>query len=307
MSYSGLSIQQADSKIAMTVDLEAFYKQYETGTMYEDVLQSITDYVVTHISKAPEFDIGRLNSYEEMKSSLSIQMVGCAGNTDKLNEIPHQIVEDMAVVYRFQLRELAEGYTSILVTNSMMEYYGITQEQLHQDALEAASMNDPVSIKNLDEIMYEITGGFMGSLDDPSSPMFIATNESRFNGAAVMNYPNFMDQAAEKLDGNFYILPSSIHELIMVSDSFGIRAAELKAMVTDINSSEVSPEEKLTDNVYHYDAESRIFEQAEKFEQRAAQKKERASVLDTLGEKKQECQKQELKPKTQHKREEPAR
>ena len=201
-----------------------------------------------------------------MKEHLTIQIVGAESNTERLATIPHQMMEDMAVVYRFNFGEVSGGNASIVVTNPMMELYGITQEQLHQDALEAAQKNEPLSIKNMDEIMYEMTGGFAGSVDDPQSPMWIATNESRFNGASAMAYGDFMDQATEKLEGSFYILPSSIHEVIMIPDSFGMKAEELKAMVTSINASEVRPEERLTDNVYHFDAVARIFEQADSFE-----------------------------------------
>lgn len=74
-----------------------------------------------------------------------------------------------------------------------------------------------------------------------------------------------------------------------MSDSIEMRASELKEMVTQINDSEVSPEERLTDNVYHYDAEARVFEKASQYEQRMEKSQERKSILDELGNKKQEC------------------
>ena len=135
--------------------------------------------------------------------------------------------------------------------------------------------------------------------------MWIATNESRFNGASAMAYADFMDQAAEKLEGSFYILPSSVHEVIMIPDSFGMKAEELKAMVTSINASEVRPEEKLTDNVYHFDAVARVFEQADSFEKRSEKAHSRKSVLDDLGDKKQVCKEQEPKVRKQPKKDSP--
>ena len=240
-----------------------------------------------------------------MKQHLTIQVVGADSNAEKLATIPHHMMEDMAVVYRFNFGNVSGGNASIVVTNQMMELYGITHEQLHQDALEAAQMNEPISIKNMDEIMYELTSGFIGSLDNPQCPMWVATNESRFNGASVMAYPDFMDQVSEKLEGDFYILPSSTHEVIMIPDSFGMKAHELKAMVTDVNASEVRPEEKLTDNVYHFDSVARVFEQADSFEKRAEKEQSRKSVLDDLGEKKQVCKAQEPKVRQQHKKEGP--
>ena len=99
-----------------------------------------------------------------MKQHLTAQIVGAKNNSDKLKDVPHQMMEDMAVVYRFQVGEVSGGQASVLITNQMLELYGITQEQLHQDALEMSQRNEPVSIKNMDEIIYEMSDGFMGSI-----------------------------------------------------------------------------------------------------------------------------------------------
>ena len=72
--------------------------------------------------------------------------------------------------------------------------------------------------------------------------------------AAVMFYPDFMDQVAKELGGDIFILPSSVHEVLILPDDGNMNAQELKEMVTSINASEVAPEDRLTDNVYHYDA-----------------------------------------------------
>ena len=304
-SYTGLSIMREESAVAPSINLMPFFEMYEDGAVYEDVLQKITDAAVTSLSYSAEIDVDALHNYDQMKEHLTIQIIGAENNAEMLAAIPHQMMEDMAVVYRFSFGEVSGGNASIVVSNRMMEHYGITQEQLHKDALEAAQKNEPVSVKNMDEIIYELSGGFAGSVDNPQSPMWIATNESRFNGASVMAYPDFMDQVSEKLEGSFYILPSSTHEVIMIPDSFGMKAQEMKTMVTDINASEVRPDEKLTDNVYHFDSVARVFEQADDFEKRSEKAHSRKSVLDDLGEKKQVCKVQEPKVRKQPKKESP--
>ena len=304
-SYTGLSIKHDESDVAPSINLNQFYEKYEDGSNYEDVLQNLTDVVVTSFSYTSNIDTDVLNNYEQMKQYLTIQIVGVDSNAEKLETIPHQKMEDMAVVYRFNFGEISGGNASIVVTNQMIEHYGITQEQLHQDALAVAQRKEPMFIKNMDEIMYEMTGGFVGTIDNPQSPMWVATNQSRFNGASVMSYPDFMEQVSDKLEGSFYILPSSTHEVILIPDSFGMKAHELKAMVTEINASEVRPEEKLTDNVYHFDSVARVFEQADSFEKRSEKAHSRKSVLDALGEKKQVCKVQEPKVRKQHKIESP--
>ena len=290
-SYSGVSIKHDDSAISTSVNLEQFYGMYQDGSSYENVLQEIADAVVTGFASVPDVDIGMLSDYESMKQHLTAQIVGAKNNSDKLKDVPHQMMEDMAVVYRFQVGEVSGGQASVLITNQMLELYGITQEQLHQDALEMSQRNEPVSIKNMDEM----SDGFMGSIENPESALWVATNESRFNGASVMAYPDFMESAAQRLEGGFYLLPSSIHETLLISDVFGMTAKELKEMVTQINAAEVRPEEKLTDNVYHYDADAKVFEQAENFEKRMEKAQEHKSVLDELKANKQICKETEPK------------
>lgn len=292
-SYHGLAIKHDDAAITPSINLDQFYALYENGATYEDALQKLTDFAVISLSQTPAINVDALKDYGQMKQHLTIQMVGAGSNADKLSTIPHRIMEDMAMVYRFSFGEISGGLASTVVTNQMLENYGITEEQLHQDALDAVQKNDPLSIRNMDEIMYEMTDGFMGSQDDPQSPIWVATNASRFNGAAVISYPDFMDMASEQLKGNFYILPSSIHEVLMIPDSFGARAQDLKTMVSAVNESEVRAEEKLTDNVYHYDSVARVFEQADRFEKRIEKEQSRKSVLGELGEKKQACRTQE--------------
>ena len=127
--------------------------------------------------------------------------------------------------------------------------------------------------------------------------MYVATVPDKNSGAGVLAYQDFMDQAAEKLGGDFYILPSSIHEILLVPDNGDKAADDLRDMVREVNATQVSPEEKLTDNVYHYDSKEHIFELAEKFEARQQEKaeaqideksEEHGSVLKDLKDKQKE-------------------
>ena len=112
-----------------------------------------------------------------------------------------------------------------------------------------------------------------------------------------------MDQAAERLGGDFFVLPSSIHEVLLVKDDGNASLPELKNMVEEVNATQVAPEEKLTDSVYHYDSKEHVFELAEKFEARqkakeadiSSEKEEKTSVLGELKAKKDEVAKQPKK------------
>ena len=97
-----------------------------------------------------------------------------------------------------------------------------------------------------------------------------------------------MDQAAERVGGDFYILPSSIHEVLLVKDDGKFGIDYLEDMVKEVNATQVAPEDLLTDSVYHYDAKGKVFELAEKYEERMASK-QRESTIGKLEGKKREA------------------
>ena len=116
--------------------------------------------------------------------------------------------------------------------------------------------------------MREVMAGMMGMEPDPPMPgepvMLVATTRDSFMGASVIQYPGFMEQAAEQVGGDFFVLPSSIHEVLIIPDDGHQDYHELEAMVQSINQAEVAPADRLSDHVYHYDQTDRVFELAEK-------------------------------------------
>ena len=122
----------------------------------------------------------------------------------------------------------------------------------------------------------------------------MANGSQQSYGAGVICYPDFMENAAKQLGGNFYVLPSSIHEVLLLPETGAFHSPELLQMVTEVNAGVVSPEERLADNVYHYDSLARVFETGKQYEDRMAAREadrgKKPSVLASLNEKKQMSQ-----------------
>nr|MCR5776075.1 DUF5688 family protein [Lachnospiraceae bacterium] len=158
------------------------------------------------------------------------------------------------------------------------------------DAMQSAPVVRPMVIEGMATVLAKSLGaediGMLG-LDIPpeQEQMFVATVKGNTHGASVLAYEDFMDKAAEKLGGDFFILPSSLHEVILIPDNGQFEVDTLKAMVKDINESQVAPEDRLTNSVYHYDSKEKIFERGEKFEARQremAHPEKKKSVLAEL-------------------------
>lgn len=292
-SYDGNTVTPENGRMGVSLDLMPYFDLVDGGADYADVLDHITGKLETEMAQMPQVSSERLSDYSAMKENLVMQIVGQAGNEEMLSNVPHKEMEDMAVVYRFDMGESHMGSMSVLITNSMMENYGITTEQLHQDALEAAPQNRPPVIKGMGEVLAEMMGG---PVPDTPDFLYVATTPDKVQGAAVIAYPGFMEEAAQKLGGDFAVLPSSVHEVLLVPDDGKTDMSAFKQMVSQINSSEVLPEDRLTDNAYHYDSVNKVFETADSFEARRLEKEalnkgkeEKHSVLGNLDSLKKEC------------------
>lgn len=274
-SYTGMAVRPENSEIGVTLNLQDFYKALGFGMFLENVMDSIERSVVSAVRHMPHYDARVLEDYDRMKDALTVDLVPVAGNKEKLAQIPHKNVEDMALVYRFEEESSVYGSASILVTNEMLAVYDITADQLHEDAMKAAVQNRPAKLHNMNDVMRDMMGDMSGlvPMNEPS-PLWVATVEGGQNGAGVIQYPGFLNQAAEALGGDFYVLPSSVHEVLLVADDGSMEIRYLEEMVRSVNETEVSPAERLSDNVYHYDSKAHIFENARTFEAREAAKEE---------------------------------
>lgn len=299
-NYEAISVVQAGSNIGVNFNIENAFGSYEHTGDYEGVLASATGVIAGGLDQIPAVDVNALMNYEVMKEKLSVEVISAEANEELLAKVPHDRIEDLAVVYRFIMESNEDGRASILVNNDLIERMGVTHEQLRADALENSPEIRPVVIQGMNEVMKEMMGPeayeMFGIPDDTEEMMFIATVPDKNSGAGVLAYQDFMDQAAEKIGGDFYVIPSSIHEILLVPDNGEVQAEGLKEMVQEVNATEVSPEEKLSDNVYHYDSKEHIFELAEKFEARQQEKEaaidekaeDRGSVLKDLKDKQKE-------------------
>ena len=274
--YEAMNVVPEGGVMGVSFNLEEIFTKFEQSGDYDSVLKNTTSFVANGIDTAPKTDIDNLLNYEEMKNKLSIEVISAEANKELLLNIPHDRIEDLAAVYRFVLKSESTGKASILVSNEMMQKMGITHEQLKNDALYNAPIIRPAVIKGMNEVIKELMGKeayeIANGTGNVEESVYVATVPDKDSGAGVLSYQNFMDQAAERVGGDFFILPSSIHEILIVKDDGEMKAELLRNMVQQINRTELMPEDKLSDNVYHYDSKEHIFELAEKFEARQKEK-----------------------------------
>ena len=218
------------------------------------------------------------------------------------------VLAQIASVYQILMDKTGEGTATITITDNLMDGYGITLEELHDQALQNMDTLQPHSFKGMNETVAEMIAvdiareqnvGMdeakemaMQMMTDIPDTMFVLTNDTKVNGAAAILNDDIRQEIAEKV-GDFYMLPSSIHETLIIPKDAGMEFKELEQMVQEVNQTQVAPGERLSDHVYEYDAKEHELFRSDRAEERAKQKEEkrdnrheRVSVKEKLAEKK---------------------
>ena len=222
-----------------------------------------------------EFHISS-EAYSRFLDQLRIELVKTDRHQDLLKTAAHLEVEDLSMIVH-AIAPQENGTTKhLLVTNGALEAMGIDKETFLQDAIKASEQNYPAGMEQLSSFLF-------GMNDGVASQLYVASMPDMAYGAGVILYPDFMEKAAEKIGGDFYVLPSSVHEVLLLRDDGVIPLKDLKEIVQSVNRTEVAYEDYLSDNVYHFDAAERKLEVGEKFEERKLREKEsRHSILGEL-------------------------
>ena len=147
-SYSGVSVTPEGSRVGVSINLEDAFLDYQTGDQFTAVMNRLADTIVGTLGEREQFDLGFLADYSAVKDMLTVEVVGKDQNAEMLQFVPHQEMEDLAAVYRIDLGETENGNATVLITNEMMRNYGLTPDQLHKDALDAAQHTMKYSMNN---------------------------------------------------------------------------------------------------------------------------------------------------------------
>lgn len=147
--YDGIVIRPEGEQVGVNLDAQMLFKAYESGKSYDEVVEQATNIVAEGFENQPSFSVEDFSNYDVMKEKLAIQVVSTERNTEMLEKIPHKEVEDMSMVCRFVVGNNENEMGTILVTNQMLESYGITGEQFFNDAAKYAPELRPSEIKGM--------------------------------------------------------------------------------------------------------------------------------------------------------------
>lgn len=248
----GLSIKKPESNICPNIYLNQYYTDYEDGRDIDDILSDIAH--VRQMNDAPaDLDVSAITDFSRIKDKIAAKLINTNQNREYLEDKPHTDIADLSAVYYVDLRSDSLGNMTAVITDSLLAQYDITLEKLHEIAVQ--NMESKARFCSMLEVLSELMSDSLPQDEfcPADNMMFVLTNESKLNGAAMLLCPETMDKIAEQVGSSYYILPSSIHETLVVPFSDGMNVEDLKNMVHEVNSTQLSADEILSDSVYIYD------------------------------------------------------
>lgn len=215
---TGLTVKSPFSNIAPTIYLEAFYEEYKEGATLDFILNKIAVLRV-QTERVEDFDISLITDFQKARKRIIPKLIGIAGNEEYLKDKLYRIIEDIAVIYSIVLFEGVSTMETIPVKISIFEYWDVTEPELYEIALnnmKHISLPECVSTKDLLLEMFRMDAEDFTGLEEMPADMYVISNQKKINGANVILDMNFMAAVSEKLGKEFYVLPSSLHELIVI-------------------------------------------------------------------------------------------
>lgn len=255
-----ITLNEEGNNVAPTIYLKGYFRDYINGRAIEDIVQSIID--VNERNKIHHIDVKQFIDFDRVKDSIKCKIVNTAWNKELLEDIPHVEFLDMSIVFIAGFEQFPDGY--VTVNNQHLKLWGIDKDELFEIA-KRNSLKEQYFIKDMLSIITDFREECeLASLLDgedleenvTDTFMYVMSNREKLFGANVILQEKYLERMSRVFRGNFYILPSSIHELITLPafDESQEHIKELKKMVTEVNKSQVSIEERLSDNVYFYNA-----------------------------------------------------
>lgn len=262
--YTGMQISEGGINISPIIYINSQYQKFEKG---EITIDKAADYVVDTYRErrvGTVVDMRKFLSYDSVRKNVVYKLVNTGKNKELLEDIPHMEFLDLSIVFQCIVSQEELGMASILIHNVHMKLWDVTAEDLYAAAKENTGRLLPYEIKSMTEVLCEIMesenpgqadyGEYEAEFAD-SVPMYVLSNKSRVEGAACMLYPDLLRDFADKVGSSFYIIPSSIHELLLLPAKDDGEAAEIRDMIREVNDTQVSDEEILSYSLYYYDRE----------------------------------------------------
>lgn len=280
VKMSAVSIVKEGEKAMPTIYLKDYYKMFINGVPIEEICLEIYEVYEEGINHFKKYiDVEKLLDFDMVRNRIFYKIVNYEMNKEMLKEHPYFKFEDMAIVFYVMVESFRDGQATALITNVHLHKWDVTDEEIREIAFVNTWKKYPPVIRRMEDIVSELIiddlldddlleedicyGDYtydeirervkeeLAYIKDEDMEMYVLTNKTRCNGATCITYPNVLKDFAEKINGDFFVIPSSIHEVLLVPKGDWEKET-IDEMVEDVNEFELDPVEILSNHAYFY-------------------------------------------------------
>lgn len=286
VELDAITIFSIDCNIAPTIYIDGFYNRFISFEITFDEIVSEIAKMYRKESWVDKLNVEQFEEFDKIKGKIVYKIINTAYNQDTLENIPYIEFMDLSIVFYIMLSAGNDMEATVLINNSQLELWGVTKDEIYSIAKENTPNLLKCEIISMDEVIRGmLNDNLYGSIGEENESyfincdsidkdeivdrivkdvkkkstldMYVLTNEKKLYGAACILYDNVLEAFSRKMNSNIYIIPSSVHEVILVPEEEGISGKQITAMIQDVNKNELDPTDVLSDHVYYYNSEKK--------------------------------------------------
>ena len=256
--YEALIIREPGINLSPTIYLEHYYSLFKDDVTMDEICHMICELFMEVRLNHP-IDPGFFTDYERAKKQLIFHLVNYEKNRSRLDSIPHIPYLDLAIIFSCII-QLGSGKTaSILIKKEHLQLWDVDFEDIKKQAFANTPRLLPAYIQPITDAIRDLIEAdptlkrFVPLIDPGDAPpLYVLTNEEQFHGASCILYPSILEEFAESIGTDFYVLPSSINEVILLPVPSRVADQELCSIVRSVNREQLPAIQQLSDSVYYY-------------------------------------------------------
>lgn len=248
--YDGLIITEQCRNISPTIYLKPYYDKYLDDVPMDKIIEEIMKSYEEHLP-TEDFDISLFKDWDKASKSIIMKLINTKQNEELLKSIPSVPFYDLSIIFCVAVCDFMNEYATITIHNGHLQLWGVEVEDLYRFAMENTPRLLPCLFENMEKMIPDL-----GNINFPlEMEMYLLTNKTKINGAISITYKDLLEEIAERLNDNFYIIPSSIHEVLIipwksVNEEYTFK--DFTEMIEEVNETQLASDEVLSNHVYFY-------------------------------------------------------
>lgn len=251
---TGLALIKGGEILVPMVRLDTLYDRYVDGCSLRKIFYEILSACEEYDSRGASL-LEFVEDYGLVSHRICFGLVNYEKNKELLEKMPHTHWLDLALVLYIPVSVNGGKALYLPVDNDLVGKWGIQDTgSLFEGAFASTPKIFPGSIRDMEDVFSEDYGNAPETgFEDDEERMYIATNNEKFYGAAVILYDGLLASFAQGLDSDLYILPTSINEMTVIADTGNLDTGELREVLRNLNLETTEDRHFLSNNIYHYD------------------------------------------------------